>query len=274
MRRAIQALRVTPSRLARVFAARATACGTRQAIGFGSAGMGAVMGLGCARLQTKTRHVRHSVTPWPAYIALTPVSHCPYMVFIERHERRRLARLRLSLAIGLGTSEPSLHRARCGAMGRALCPTRGTIMRQGEVWSFGTKRFRVVLEVERQWNYQYDGDEEGGETQAKLDSGEFVAFDSRIVVYFDGEAIGSDDLGGSVYGSDNYREFWQAHRGRDPLNRNCTLMRRAWRGGGDPEAAVSICHYFPEMVRNAVRDARAAICRYPRMRCAVEARVS
>ena len=63
------------------------------------------------------------------------------------------------------------------------------------VWTFDTARFRVALQITPDYAYRYDGDDEDGETQAKLDSGEYVAFDSRVVVMLDGEEIGSDSLG-------------------------------------------------------------------------------
>lgn len=133
-------------------------------------------------------------------------------------------------------------------------------MRQGTVWSFNTERFTVALEIERDRHYQYDGDDVDGETQAKLDSGEYVAFDSRVVVYFDNEEIASDSLCGSVYGAGDYSDFWKAHRDSDAMNRNCSIMRAA-RGGN-----VVICHYFTDMVRIAIAAARQYCNKFPRLR--------
>jgi hypothetical protein len=133
-------------------------------------------------------------------------------------------------------------------------------MKEGTVWSFETARFTVRLDIERDWNHCYDGDDEDGETQAKLDSGEYVAFDSRVVVELDGEEIGVNYLGASVYGANDYSDFWTAHRGNDPMDRNCSVMRDA-RGHN-----VSICHYFPGMVKEAVSSARAFLAKVPRMR--------
>lgn len=132
------------------------------------------------------------------------------------------------------------------------------------VWSFSTARFRVELELERLQPYRYDGDDETGETQEAIDNGELVAFDSLVRVWLinpHGEdfEIAWDSLGGSVYGADSYDEFFKAHRDSDAMNRNCSLMRDA-RG-----ANVVICHYFPDMVRNAIRAARETM---PRLRAA------
>lgn len=133
-------------------------------------------------------------------------------------------------------------------------------MKQGKVWSFKTERFEVALMIERDRHYKYDGDDEDGEIQSKLDSGEYVAFNSAVVVKVDENEIASDHLGGSVYAADNYKEFWTSHRDPDFLNRNCSLMR-AVKGEN-----VMIGHYFPDMVRTACEQAREWINRYPEMR--------
>lgn len=128
-------------------------------------------------------------------------------------------------------------------------------------WKFKAGRFVVSLYIDEEHGYRYDGDDLDGETQAKLDSGEYVAFTSTVTVSLDGREIGSDSLGGSVYAADEMSEFWTAHRGPDPMNRNCSIMRAA-RGN------ATIGHYFPDMVSNAVREARAYLCSVPAMRCA------
>lgn len=120
-------------------------------------------------------------------------------------------------------------------------------------WKFKTKRFTVSLYLKRDRNYTYDGDDENGETQDKLDSGEYVAFDSTVEVELDGVVIAHNTMGGSVYSADTVAEFFTAHRDPDPMNRNCSIMRAA-RG-----ANVVICHYFPGMVAEAIEDARAEV---------------
>lgn len=120
----------------------------------------------------------------------------------------------------------------------------------GTVWAHKAGRFVVTLTVERDYHYRYDGDDENGETQSALDSGRLVAFTSTVEVTLDGEVIGADSLYGSVYSPDTVADFWTAHRGADPLDRNCSVMRAA-RGEN-----VHVCHYFPDMVRTAIADAR------------------
>jgi hypothetical protein len=114
-------------------------------------------------------------------------------------------------------------------------------------WQFKTRNFIVMLDIERKRNYRYDGDDDG-ETQAGLDSGEIVAFDATVYVILRNEddPIAASHMSGHVYKADDVPAFWTDHRGPDPMNRNCSLQR----------PGVSICHYFPDMVRDAIWDAR------------------
>lgn len=121
------------------------------------------------------------------------------------------------------------------------------------VWTFRTKNFTIALRVERDRRYRYDGDDPEGETQAMIDAGDLVAFNSYLTVEYDGEVIGCDSLYGSVYQADQVPDFWRDHRGADPMNRNSSIMR-AKRGEN-----VAICHYFPGMVMQAVHDARGRL---------------
>ena len=114
----------------------------------------------------------------------------------------------------------------------------------GKVWSFKTARFQIALTIEREENYKYDGDDEGGEIQRKIDSGEYKAFVSKVSVELDGEEIASDYLGGSVYTAENMPDFWQGHRDSNPKNRNCSF--NDYRVG----------HYFPDMVKQVCEEAR------------------
>ena len=95
---------------------------------------------------------------------------------------------------------------------------------------------------------------ETGETAANLESGLWEAFDTKVSVLLNGVEIGADWLCQSIYADPT--EFFSSHRDPDPMNRNCTVMRAAWRGEGNPDAKVSICHYFPGMVSQAIAEAR------------------
>ncbi len=126
------------------------------------------------------------------------------------------------------------------------------MFKTGNVWEFRTKRFLVWLEIQLEEGYRYDGDDPDGETQEKLDNGEYVAFESIVHVELDGEEIAWDALCGSVYAYDEVSDFWTAHRDSDPMNRNCSIMRGKHPAGPN----VSIAHYFPGMVAEAIKEAR------------------
>ena len=128
-------------------------------------------------------------------------------------------------------------------------------------WAFRTARFQITLTIYEDHGYRYDGDDPDGETQTKLDSGEYVAFDSVVRVYMDGVEISSNSLSGSIYASNDVRSFWTAHRDSNPMNRNCSIMRAAC-------GCSFISHYFPDMVREAIDDARRFVRRAPRLRAA------
>jgi hypothetical protein len=106
----------------------------------------------------------------------------------------------------------------------------------GVLWRFDTARYTVAF-----WAEPEDMDPAGDVAHW------FCAF----VGVFRGasddtaECVGYDILGGCDYNS--YEEFYSAHREGPPAARNC-LETRA-RG-------VSVCHYFPDMVRVAIKEAR------------------
>lgn len=129
------------------------------------------------------------------------------------------------------------------------------------VWRFKTRQFEVRLSIMPIYGFQYDGDDEDGSTQAMLDSGDYVAFDSSVSVIWNGETIGADHLGSSVYSACSVSDFWQAHRDADPMNRNCTIMRH--RKTGSVDGKISICHYFPGMVSAAIAEAREHLRKLP-----------
>lgn len=129
------------------------------------------------------------------------------------------------------------------------------------LWSFETENLEVRLTGDRFKNYRYDGDDEDGETQAALDRGDFVAYDFAVEVILkhatgylgNRVVIGSDHLCGNAYERENLSKFWMAHRDSDSMNRNCTAFRKV-RGENS-----CVAHYFPDMVRQAIEQARAVL---------------
>jgi len=121
-------------------------------------------------------------------------------------------------------------------------------MKGEEVWRFETARFRVVARVEPEDMDPADSFE-FEEDIAAVRNGSVEWFQVLVTVEtHDGRVLGRDSLGGCAYA--NVREFFTSHRDRDPMNRNSSIMR-AKQGQN-----VSICHYFPGMVSEAVADAR------------------
>lgn len=116
--------------------------------------------------------------------------------------------------------------------------------RYEEMWRFETARFAVIWDVTPSEDVDLSWDETG-ETAENLNSGLWVAFDSRMRVELDGVEIAADYLCGSIY--EHIREF------RDHVGMNA-------RGHGS---------YFSDMVRTAVKEARKALADAkpaPRMR--------
>lgn len=112
------------------------------------------------------------------------------------------------------------------------------------LWTFKTARFTVKWQVEFDPSYRYDGDDDDGSIQAAIDSGEMVAFDSKVSVWLDGCEISADYLGGSVYYAHQVETF------RDHVGMNA-------RGHGS---------YFSDMIRTAIKEARATLSDVPRIR--------
>ena len=125
-------------------------------------------------------------------------------------------------------------------------------MHRETMWQFETANFTVTAyavpdeDCDLSWA-------DAEEIEA-IRSGRHVVFGTIVEVTDSTDrVISSDSLCGSVYA--DAREFFVAHRDRDPMNRNCTLYRIA--RGGSPDAKVAICHRFPDMVRQAISEARA-----------------
>lgn len=122
------------------------------------------------------------------------------------------------------------------------------------MWEFETARFRVIADIAPDDSDPSESFDDP-ETVAAIHSGVTSWFWARVRV-LDKETnreLGVDALHGCAY--DRPREFFEAHRDADPMNRNCSIM---WEARG---YNVSICHYFPGMVRQAIADARETLGR-------------
>ncbi len=126
------------------------------------------------------------------------------------------------------------------------------------LWRFTTDRFTIVCTAEEEYDVDLSWDETG-ETLEKLNSGEYVVFCAKVAVYLNGREVAAAYLGQCIYA--DAADFATGHRDTDPMNRNCSIMRKA-RGN------VIICHYFPDMVSMAVAEARKALTNMPTLRAA------
>lgn len=128
-----------------------------------------------------------------------------------------------------------------------------------EMFRFETDNFtvRATVEADNDVDISFD---ETNETRDKLASGQWTAFGTVVTVEHEGIELGRSELWDSIYAKPH--EFFSDHRGADPMNRNCSIMR-AIHGG-----KTSICHYFPEVVKEAVWSARRTLAKMPKVRAA------
>jgi len=116
------------------------------------------------------------------------------------------------------------------------------------MWTFETARFRATWAIEPDDDCDLSFDETG-ETADNIRSGLWRCFTSRVMIELDGQEIGTDYLGGSIYA--NPEEF------RDHIGINVKSRRDGKNYGS----------YFSDMVRQAIAEAREEMKRErPKMR--------
>lgn len=118
------------------------------------------------------------------------------------------------------------------------------------VRTWKTARFTVTLD----WTWEDDPDlswDETGETAEKIESGEWTNCTFRVRVLCDGNEVGADYLGNSIYADPE--EFYLEHIG----------IRAKARAAG-----VNFGCCFTDMIASAIAEARKALCNPPRIRCA------
>lgn len=102
------------------------------------------------------------------------------------------------------------------------------------MWRFKTANFSVAWQVTECTDLDTSWIEDESDYLEKLRNGFYTAFDSRVVVYCDGEEVGCDYLGQSVYESP--KDF------RDHIG-----------------SQGKYGSYFTDMVRTAIAEARANV---------------
>ena len=122
------------------------------------------------------------------------------------------------------------------------------------VWEFKTAQYLVECQTVPSCDAPDWLEGEKLEAFARdVETGKIAYFDARVRVFHMGLEISADYLCACAYAS--VEEFITSHRDLDPMNRNCSIMRAA-RGEN-----VVVCHYFPDMIRQAVDGARRTIRR-------------
>jgi hypothetical protein len=109
---------------------------------------------------------------------------------------------------------------------------------QTEMFRFKTVNFLIVATIEPDHDVDISFDETN-ETRDNLESGKWQAFGTIVTISHNGIELGQHSLWGSIYADP--RDFFTSHRDSDPMNRNCSIMRKA---RGD----AVLCHYFPDMI--------------------------
>jgi len=120
--------------------------------------------------------------------------------------------------------------------------------RSTKIWQFNTAHFRIILD----WDYDDYADmswDETGETQDKIASGEWAAYNFQVRVMCGGREIGNSYLGGSIYADP--ADF------RDHIG--LAIKSRA--------DGCNYGSYFSDMVKEAIGEARKTLCSAPRLRC-------
>ena len=114
------------------------------------------------------------------------------------------------------------------------------------LWSFSTARFTVTCAADYDQDVDLSWRDDAHAAWADANGVEYYEFD--VTVTYRGRVIGTASLCGSGYSDP--RDFVTAHRDPDPLNRNCSIMRAA----NGPDSFIG--HYFPDMLREALAEAR------------------
>lgn len=116
----------------------------------------------------------------------------------------------------------------------------------GTIREFKTRNFRVVVDALEDWDTDLSFDETG-EVREKLERGEYICFTVRARVFYNGQELAADYLGGCIY--ENIGAF-QDHR-------ECGAETRRLRASGSTAAVCG--SYFAGMVHGVCKQARKTI---------------
>lgn len=122
----------------------------------------------------------------------------------------------------------------------------------GRIRQFHTKNFTVAVDAYEDYETDLSFDEDGS-VRKDLERGRLVAFFVEASVFYKGNKISSDSLGGCIYKS---IEEFQDHR-------ECGKQNREWSAQGKDARCGS---YFKDMIHSAIREARQVLADRPYIR--------
>jgi len=121
-------------------------------------------------------------------------------------------------------------------------------------WMFETERFLIGLFADPEETDPNDQFEHSEDVDFALEDTDGHWFCAVVRVFLkSGDEQGLLELGSAVLGGCSYNsveEFYTSHRDPDPANRNMLANK---------DANICICHYFPDMVREAIWEARKTL---------------
>jgi hypothetical protein len=129
-------------------------------------------------------------------------------------------------------------------------------IRDNAAWSYETERFFVGFYAEDEDIDPEDSFEFPEDIEFARSGNDGAWFCARVSVWlksdspYDWQEMGADYLGGCSYHS--VKEFYTAWRTDPDDSRNTLAMK---------DKGITICHYFPDMVRTAIAEARTALAR-------------
>src|ERR1700676_525843 len=130
----------------------------------------------------------------------------------------------------------------------------------GTMREFKTRNFKVVCDALEDDDLDLSFDEDDSTLKA-LQSGKLIAFVARVRVFYKGNEIGTDYLGGCIYKS---LEDFMDHR--ECGKQNAKYERQEKRRGLAKGSLGRCGSYFRDMIGVAIAEARKTISSYKEVR--------
>lgn len=125
---------------------------------------------------------------------------------------------------------------------------------------FKTRNFKVVCDALEETDLDLSFDDDGSVREG-LESGELIAFVARVRVFYQGNEVGADYLGGCIY-----RSFDDFMDHRECGKQNAKYERQEKRKGLEKGSLGRCGSYFHDTIREAIGEARKTIASYKDVR--------